>query len=264
MSNATQKALFIHWGPGGNAEVEKRWFKDQYPVDWWTQPRLIGPNAFHQLIDAAETRLNDLAQKAGRPIALIAHCFGGQITRKLAARTPQNISEIVLLACGSVTVQSFIRLARNIATAEPEHAQLAQLAQKLETSKLPEDYWDLMNSLVQVPEFTRFYWANTQARDQYAALSRDIAPIDMGSFQSLISPFIISEAHQFDSTQPKCEIPVRCLVGSADALSDPSVENDRWKKIFPHAQCETIEGAGHFLQFELEPKKWLPNSILTP
>src|ERR1700737_4149464 len=85
------KALFLHWGPGCNAEVERRWFGDGTLIDWWDQPKVTGPQAFETIASAARARLDDLHALTGDPLHLIAHSFGGKLAQALAESSPEKI-----------------------------------------------------------------------------------------------------------------------------------------------------------------------------
>src|SRR5688572_20554370 len=108
---ASTKALFLHWGPGGCCEVERKWFGDSLGVAFWDQPKFRedDPRAFSKLLDAAEAELARLASSG--PIALIGHSFGGQLALALSMRKPALVSEITLLSASEWPARAFVALA---------------------------------------------------------------------------------------------------------------------------------------------------------
>ncbi|MEO5970200.1 MAG: alpha/beta fold hydrolase, partial [Bdellovibrionia bacterium] len=107
--------LFIHGGPGLNSFAEKTilgsLFSDRnVSITFWNEPSKFRPTvlldstdsektpkaAFSRLLESAEKTLVELAQSG--PVKLIGHSFGCNTATILAARNPNLVAELNLIA----------------------------------------------------------------------------------------------------------------------------------------------------------------------
>ncbi len=247
------KALFLHWGPGCNAEVERRWFGEQIGIDWWDQPKVSGPPAFAKLGDAALARLDELYRSAGHPIHLIAHSFGGTLAQHLAEKSPEKIAGITLLSCGVDPWMSYIRFARYLSSYKPELNEASQTATR---TRRPEDLWKLIQLSMQVPNLQAHYWKNEKARSRYLQLSQGVESLDFSVFELTLNEFTGPFAQPKTISLPQ-GVRVRCFLGSGDPMVDAVEEAKAWERVFPQCESIIVPQAGHFVQFEADPSQWL-------
>ncbi|MDS0796272.1 alpha/beta hydrolase, partial [Burkholderia pseudomultivorans] len=108
--------LFLHGGPGGCAAFERAHFGRSLPIHWWDQPRsvVLYPSPFGALVGAAEAELRLLAQRGGGPVDVVAHAFGATLALGLAARMPDALGRVVLLAPVADVGAAFVRLAMSL------------------------------------------------------------------------------------------------------------------------------------------------------
>ncbi|MCL4775555.1 MAG: hypothetical protein KJZ98_16575, partial [Burkholderiaceae bacterium] len=91
-------SLYLHGGPGLSAVVERAWFGDSLPIDWWDQP-LIGPEdgaPLDSLVDAARAKLLQAAERCGTRVTLVSHSVGSVVAAHLLA-DPRNPIESATL-----------------------------------------------------------------------------------------------------------------------------------------------------------------------
>jgi pimeloyl-ACP methyl ester carboxylesterase len=250
---AYARAIFLHWGPGGNAEVERRWFGKQTAIDFWDQPKLSGPRAYDELVSAAEARLGDLCALAQGPIHLIAHSFGSKIAQTLAERAPEKISGLTLLAAGHDPWKAYIQFAYFLSA---QHNSLKALAQQADRSRQFDELWGLLGTMAQIPDVQRLYWKNEKARLQYQAFASGLDLVDFGCLAEVLKGF----ADATPALKPlrlKSGVRVRCVLGANDPLQNTAEEADAWKSIFPGCEISVLPNVGHFVHFESAPSQWL-------
>jgi pimeloyl-ACP methyl ester carboxylesterase len=245
--------MFLHWGPGGNAAVERRWFGEETLIDFWDQPRFSGPRAFDELVSAAERRLDELCASAQGPIHLIAHSFGGKIAQALAVRVPEKISRLTLLGVGHDPWKAYIHFAGFLSA---RNSALKSLAQQADRSRGFEELWALLGLMSQVPDVPSLYWKNETARLRYSALAQGLDLLDFGCLGEVLRGF----AGSVSPPQPialKAGVPVRCFLGANDPMQNIAEEANAWKTIFPGCEVSILPDVGHFVHFESPASVWL-------
>jgi len=255
------RSLFLHWGPGSNAQIERLWYGNDLPIEWWDQPtQFTNPEtAFSEIVAAACTRLESLAAQQGKT-RLIAHSFGGQIALQLLIRRPELIKQITLLACGAHPCRSFLHLAEQLlntklGSQDPERFKALSESLTLANQQLSSaSFWPLVQQIAAIPDFMNLYWSDESARLKYVRFATHAQSIDMAAFAAVMQNFLTGDPFPvgFQSTQT---IPVRYIFGDADPLLDFSEETKFWKEQIPWITFERI-AAGHFIQFEREPNEW--------
>jgi pimeloyl-ACP methyl ester carboxylesterase len=245
-------ALFLHWGPGSHAAVERAWFGDSLPIRWWDQPRI----ALEGLFDAAEAELRRLSDEQGGAVGLVAHSFGGQLALELSFRAPERIRSIELLGSSEWTGRAFLNLARQLARRHPSGAPALEAAAAAGERKLDAaGFGTLAAAIAAVPDFMLHYWgpASVAARDRYLeALAHCPPPMDLGSFMEVMGAFVERTPRAGESP---FRGPVRFLAGTHDPLVDLDRENAAWRARFPQLECATAD-CGHFVQFETPASLW--------
>jgi pimeloyl-ACP methyl ester carboxylesterase len=247
------KSLFLHWGPGCNAQVERRWFGDQTLIDFWDQPKVQGPNAFDQVVEAAQGRLDEHFEKSHGPQHLLAHSFGGRIAYELARRSPQKIRGITLLGSGFDPWMSYLRFAEYLSRFNPA---LKEMSRKAHQTRTPEDLFGIIQTSVQVPNFQAHYWVNKEARNRYAEISQNLALIDMGALATVLGEFTGTPA-QAEKVQLPKEVPVRLFIGDGDPMANAEEDARIWRHAFSGCELTVVSNAGHFVHFEASPAVWL-------
>lgn len=245
-----KKPLFLHWGPGGCCEVERKWFGEAGPVSCWDQP-LFGENeaaAWPKLVDAASAELERLARD-GEPVSIVGHSFGGQLALELSHRNPPAIREIVLVNAGEWPPRMFLSLAARM---EREGLGGPELSKALESARAKltlESFWGLLGQITAVPAFMDLYWGpgSGASRQKYFSLATPDRIVNLPTFSAVMNSF-------FSAPRPKIPSPfkgsVRLVAGSHDPLMQTEQELKLWKAHFPQIVAKTLD-CGHFAQFEI-------------
>lgn len=247
------KSLFLHWGPGCNAEVERRWFGDSTLIDFWDQPKVSGTERFNQLVAAAQVRLDKQFEKSNEPQHLLAHSFGGRLAYELARRSPQKIAGVTLLGSAFDPWMSYLRFAEFLSRFNPS---LKDASKKAHQTRTPEDLFGMFQMCAQIPDFNAYYWSNPEARSRYAELSQGLALIDMEQLVSTLGEFTGPPA-QPESVALMKHTPVRLFVGEDDAMANAEEDAKVWTRAFSNCELTVIPHAGHFVHFESNPSVWL-------
>ncbi|RYZ65934.1 MAG: hypothetical protein EOP09_13485 [Proteobacteria bacterium] len=166
----TSRRLFLHWGPGGNAQVEREYFPAHLGIDFWDRPRNSHPSAFTDGVNATQSHLEKLHAVHG-PIDLIAHSFGCAIALELSFRVPTLIRSITLLSGNEDVVRGTYQLAGELVKRGLGSLDLAPTLQAAERFQSWESFQALIPALFTVPHLFSYYWApeSHQAQEKYNA-----------------------------------------------------------------------------------------------
>lgn len=255
----TRRALFLHGGPGGHCHVERAWFGDALPIDWWDQPTLAaGAARGHTLVvEAAEARLRALADAQGGPVHVIGFSAGARVALSLVERAPEAVSELTLLAPQLFVPRGLLRLARRLADGPPEpwRAALGDAARGVEAGLSPRTLEGLVAALLGVPDLGARYWGPTSgpAAERYRALLADRPFVDLDTFRAVALELIEDPAPPTRLDAPRR---VRVLAGRHDPLFDAAEEQAHLRASLPGAAVELLP-CGHWVHLETDPAVWL-------
>lgn len=262
--------FFLHWGPGSSAAVERACFGNTLPVEWWDQPRPregLPESPYFQIVSAAVRRAEELARaNADGKIGLIGHSFGGRIAMEVAARIPDRISSLTLLAAELRGSQAFLNLGRalrdsSLVDAEKK-AALAKLVADAEAAFSAATFWPLIQSIAATPDYFSLYWGTSarsaETRERYRLLERDAPAFDFACFQSVMSDYLAQGLDTKIERSPYAG-PVRMIVGANDPLSGGDEALREWRKVFPQIGGFETLPSGHFIHFERASSEWFPS-----
>src|SRR4051812_40115075 len=99
--------LFLHYGPGGNAELERHWYGSEFNnVLFWDQPTT---RVFSDLIQACENKLNEVFELNNKPVVLWAHSFGCDLALQLLKHHGPKIKRCDLISPVADVPEGFFR-----------------------------------------------------------------------------------------------------------------------------------------------------------
>lgn len=252
--------LFLHGGPGLHCAVEREWFGDLLPIQWWDQPSVAGNSTpFHTLVIHAAKQLEAMAGSSGEQVDLIAHSLGGQIAVALAREYPNLIRHITLLGCPHGRFRFFFQLARRLLETEHELPGLRDALAALEGNCNETSFFALIQACYPGGKLPDIYFGphSAEVRNRYLSSLAKAPPVDFATFFAVMREFLNIQ----NSTQPTGyggEVVV--IMGKDDPLLDLDVDRQKWLGVFPQAKFKLMD-AGHFLQFELSPDTWFNNKI---
>jgi pimeloyl-ACP methyl ester carboxylesterase len=249
--------VFLHGGPGLSCIAEREHYGPSLSIDWWDQPRgiVLFARPFGELVEMATDVVAERAKQCGRPVGLITHSFGAHVALRVAARVPEHIRSLTLLAPVFDVTNGLARVGHRVVERLPHSASLAHALDLLAAQPHNRDcFWLLVDELMATPDFLRVYFSD-RADAVYAGFSILMArePLfDVSAFRTILqdsweAPPLKSPVH--------LECPVDIVFGSQDVLTDPTSEGPIWAGYFPHAQIRCVD-AGHFVHLELPAEQW--------
>jgi pimeloyl-ACP methyl ester carboxylesterase len=258
-------SLFLHGGPGLSCIAERERYGITLPVEWWDQPRgvVLFARPFGELVEMATDVVAERARHYGHPVNLIGHSFGVHITLRLAARIPEHVRSLTLLAPVLDVTDALARVGRSVVGRLPHSASLVHALDLLAAQPSDRDcFWRMVDELMATPDFLRVYFSD-HADALYAGFTDLMArePLfDASAFRTILqdsweAPVLECPTH--------LECPVDIVFGSADVLTDPASDGPVWTDYFPHARIHCVD-AGHFVHLELPPEQWWPQASHTP
>lgn len=255
-------SLYLHGGPGLSAVVERAWFGDSLPIDWWDQP-LVGPEdgaPLQALVDAARARLLHVAQRCGTRVTLVSHSVGSVIAAHLLADSRNPIESATLINPIFDLEFSLRRLAQRVMAAGMASGAAAEALGSLlgRDDDVRPHLLDLAAALGSIPERFDLYWSASSraAKARYLGLAPNGPLLDGASF-SMLGAAIQQGRNEIFGIGT--DVPVLAIVGSRDPLvgSDPAADV---RACLPRAEVITVD-AGHMAVFEQPGSVWLPSSV---
>lgn len=255
LTNMT-KTLFLHGGPGLSAAVERIWFGNTLPVDWWDQPAIPAGTSdpFMFLVQAAERRLCTLSHP-GTPVNLLAHSFGARLAVELARRHPSRIARITLMA-GTIDLTAvFLTLGRLMASQPCASNELSRFLGSPDDKPDCQTVRGLIESLLQIPGLFDQLWAPKSGalRERFNAIAAKTLRFDTGTLLAVAEQSVVENLMPAPVSYSG---PVRLLLGQHDPLLAITQHTAHWQAIFPRLQLDICD-AGHNLHFELPASQWL-------
>ncbi len=250
------RTLFLHGGPGLSAAVERIWFGNTLPVDWWDQPAIPAGTAdpFMFLVLAAEQHLCSLAHP-GTPVNLLAHSFGARLAVELARRQPARIASITLMAGAIDLTAVFLTLGKTLATQPHAPDELPRVLTQASNTPDIQTIRRLIDALLMIPGLFDPIWGPQSGtlRDRFNTIAAKTLRFDTATLLAIVEQSVVE-----DLTPPPVAYsgPVRLLLGQHDPLLETSQETARWQAIFPQLQLDICD-AGHNLHLELPARQWL-------
>jgi pimeloyl-ACP methyl ester carboxylesterase len=250
------RVLFLHGGPGLNAELERRKFGSSLPVHWWDQPRVNADHSesYDRLVKSAIDELHRLSSLVDGPIALLASSFGTHLALALINEAPSQVGNVGFVG-GILDMRTALcRLGGQVARANLD-SDLAALSLRAGENSESLALWDLIESLFRVPNLLDFYWSPTATagRDAMKALASQGNLLHVPTYQAVLRDFLTRKGPT-DSTQWKGSASV--WIGRHDPYALPS-DAEAWEAALPHASVRFVD-AGHFPHLELPPSVWMP------
>jgi len=251
-------ALFLHGGPGMSAALERQQFATTLPIHWWDQPRLSASSIepFHQFVEAAKRRVQQLSNEYGGPIALLASSYGARLALELHHVIPESIGAVTISGGVLELKRAFLRFGKHLARRHSS-PQLEHLVNQASMSDDLEALWALIGAITAIPDFTDEYWSESAQAQRAAmrALAAQGALVDPSTFQVIVSASVTIPPRPLP---PDREHRVLVLIGSHDPYVEVD-ESEYWRFFWPTATVEVVD-SGHFPHLELPPEVWMPRS----
>jgi haloalkane dehalogenase len=183
------------------------------------------PHTWQRMVDAVE---HFHAERAGGPVALCVHDWGGLIGLRWACEHPEHVRALVISATGFFPDAKWHGLARAMRT-EGEGEKIVDATTR--------------------PAFGQMLAAvapgiSEQSCDEYFKAYAD--PGRRRGQLELYRSGDFAELERYRGQLARLDVPTLLLFGSEDPFV-PVATAHRFAREIPHAQLEILEGAGHFL-----------------
>jgi esterase/lipase len=155
---AKRDTIFLHYGPGGNAEIERRLLAEANPeVDFWDQPQLDKRQCtYENLLLGTKKRLRSMSNQGATRIKIWGHSFGCNLALDLAQTESDYIESIRLTSPIALIDKGFYNLARALskdAKTSPElKNELQQTIEKFDKKARPFGKLSASLSKIQILE----------------------------------------------------------------------------------------------------------------
>jgi len=253
MTQATGNGLYLHGGPGLNAEVERQWFEGRVGLDWWSQPAIAPTDVspLQSVVDAAKARLVQLNQRHGGRVYIVSHSVGAVIAVQLLREAPDLIASATLINPIFDLTEAMVGLARRLISDGIATPPLSEAMQR------PVDrrtgFVDLAVMMASVPARFDLYWSPSsgRAKDRYIRLSPNGPAVDFDAF-TRVGAAIQDLAPSLYGI--KTSVPVRAIVGA----HDPMMPQDALAYVHERLPLATVSvvDAGHMATFEQPQEAW--------
>jgi alpha-beta hydrolase superfamily lysophospholipase len=148
-----QKYLFLHYGPGGNADLERFWLKDiEGVVDFWNQPQLSGAECTFDHLLACVVEKYDSGNYGG----IVAHSFGCDLALNALNRVQNPVNQLILISPIRDLPKSFLAFGEKLMGAA-KCSELRRLIESREANRgaiSPEEiaaFWMVVGGIVAEP-----------------------------------------------------------------------------------------------------------------
>lgn len=248
--------LFLHYGPGGNAQVERHFLGPLHPsTEFWDQPIFHeSEKGFEKLLKSVEEKVVQLFLQHKAPIKLWGHSFGCDLALLLLAKHPDKVSSVLLDSPVFDLPKGFLRfgyrILKNKTDSTPLRTQLTSLMASFEKRNDLEILWKIVETLVQFPEFNQMYWGNLRMREEYQRVAEQKKAFDFLMWRNVLNDFLSNENTK-EVTQRVSSEKIIIRIGENDPYFDLDADLDNLRKRFPLSQITTFKNAGHFTHLEI-------------
>lgn len=241
MSHSSLRYLFLHFGPGGNADLERKWLSGyKSKVDFWDQPKNV--SSFKELVHLCAERY-----KVGGYHGIIGHSFGCDLALKIAELLSDPQPKLILISPLRDVPKAFVSLAQHLADDAVSQERKHQLRLAFEGAQSGVSALDAFTQLAKVigadPLYYRRFWAQAQMLKAFEEVAAELTPLDMKCWQAVLADVILN--YQMALNGKKAQV----YIGSKDPYYGLIRDEDAyWKN--SGADVSLIENAGHYPHLE--------------
>jgi pimeloyl-ACP methyl ester carboxylesterase len=249
-----KKHLFLHMGPGLNAQAENHTFSSRFlDVLFWDQPHQpLKEEAFSRLTQSAQTQIAKLNKASGGPIGLITHSFSGQLALALLEKIdPKMISHCTLICPEFYFENCFANLLQRLVTRPNTSvdfkSEVKEYLKRLPNLTAVEKFKLGFEIVIKDKEFFKSYWYDEADFLAYVEATKNNSPLDFDSFLNISQDLL---THPNPLQRSSFNGPVQIIMGQQDPLIHLKSELKAWKTVFPQAEIKVLDRCGHFAHFE--------------
>ncbi len=247
--------FFLHYGPGGNCDAERAYFKNaSVRLHFWDQP---AARTFDELNEAVTSEFARFVA-THKCLGIVGHSFGCDLAMNLAnqqAKIGLRVP-VILVAPIPNLISAFENLARCSAKQKDMKADLRQTIieklRALSTSRGERQVlWDLVFTIYGYPNVGRLFWYSDQAFLTFAQNARAYRAVDLTTWQNVLSDYISNHEPALSRTKLALtgDMTKVCL-GSADPYLDDAMGASFWSQLIKKDNVLNFTDAAHYAHLE--------------
>lgn len=240
-------ALFLHYGPGGNCDVERAWLSSKWPgVEFWDQPKT---QSFAELRAACIDKVKEFSRDSEQ-INLIGHSFGCDLVSAVLTELPNIkanctfISPILSLYDAFANLGARILLQQDLDT--EYKIQLKSAVDALKSQPNIENLWAAIGKMVEYKDFAKLYWCSNEKFTKYTNDLKSCLPFDFVMWQTVLTDYI----KNYSLNLPKNIVQLKIIMGEQDPYLHCDEACRVWRMKCPQAIIETVGNTGHYPHLE--------------
>lgn len=224
--------IFLHFGPGANASIEKEVLSDP-KTHYWTQPKVSSSTYIEDLLASTSHEIKKIAANSNGKVEIVAHSFGVFLAQNLDEHTRSLVSKAVYLTPTFDFRRSITNMMSFVAN-DPKYKEI-------------ESFDDFMGAFVSFssnyPNYFSHYFHREEDFQKYIQLAQKYEPTHEPSLMAGIKELIDEYAGQ--EIIPKYD-QTKVILGKFDPLI-PKEDQDIISAIFENTE---IVDTGHFPHLE--------------
>lgn len=241
------KSIFLHYGPGGNAHVERKLLGDSLPeCVFWDQPKTQGvENQYLNLVDLTSEKIKEVYDIS----TIIGHSFGCDLTKSILYKNePVNLKRLILISPLRDIPMAFFNLGKHLNGLANSDALLAELKNFSDHSKnISMRFWGIVSHIATHAKYAESFWYDRASMLKYADLCVDAPVFDLTEWQSVINSYVFG--NQFESFDIFKKYKTTVVFGKQDPyLTDDDIVY--WTDLVGLQNVVVLDECGHFPQVE--------------
>lgn len=240
-------SLFLHYGPGGNAHVEKHVLtKDMAQTIFWDQPRVKNyKNPFNKLALFSADFIQETKSKT-----IIAHSFGCDILSSLLNYPQINIDKAILISPLKSIPIGIFTLGEVLFRKKP-NSEL-RLALDMANAKISDvdqtAFWGMVTQVASHLDYSASFWHSHEAQKNYETIAGSGPTFDAMEWQTLIQDYLFNnKTSSFDRFNDKKTL---AIFGENDPYFIAERDLPYWQNLLGKEQVAVIKHSGHFPHLE--------------
>lgn len=242
------KSLFLHLGPGMNAEPEKLAFSKANPhITFWNQPLINSAlTAFDVLTKEAKKQIEILSHDSHK-VNLIGHCFGASVAVECLRTHADYIEECQLIAPTFCMNEFLVSLLKALGQRTDTSEELKEkISSFLTAPYTPELFWEGYKLIMQDANFSRCYWYSSEKQKIYQTFAQNLS-FDEMTFKNVVDDFLGLNLHK---KLPAFSGKVSFVIGNQDSILKDSATLNLAKSHYKNSSTSLVENSSHYPHFE--------------
>ena len=191
--SSKEKYLFLHYGPGGNASIERVLLKSLCNiVDFWDQP--TDCSSYQHLCNVVNKKWESSSAES-----IVAHSFGCTLIHSIMRITNKVPKSIVLLSPVRDYPKAYLNFANLLNKKENTEVLLSGILPAAEEdlskqdSNIAEICWRAIQSIVSIDNWFQYNWAKETSYLKVLSIADDTVPLDFINFKNIFLDYVIQE-----------------------------------------------------------------------